>query len=127
MIKWPQRGPRLRKPGVGTIFIKNPDKSIGNEARDETVSAFGDILPCSGGCDEKGSKDYAFVHPRSCRQGHVASAGSQLSVHVQAGALAAPMLAAAPRQVQKQMLEGRLFPLTQTRHAHLAGETREGV
>ncbi|KAI4572463.1 hypothetical protein MJT46_005531 [Ovis ammon polii x Ovis aries] len=60
-IMWSQRDPSLRKSGVGSVFIKNLDKSIDDKALYDT-SALGNLLSCKVVCDENGSKAYAFVH-----------------------------------------------------------------
>ncbi|XP_008850684.1 polyadenylate-binding protein 5 isoform X2 [Nannospalax galili] len=61
-LMWSQPDDRLRKSGVGNIFIKNLDKSIDNRALFYLFSAFGNILSCKVVCDDNGSKGYAYVH-----------------------------------------------------------------
>jgi polyadenylate-binding protein len=62
-IMWSQRDPSVRKTGVGNIFIKNLDSTIGHKELYDHFSEYGNILSCKVALNETGaSKGYGFVH-----------------------------------------------------------------
>lgn len=72
-LMWAQRDARLRRSGVGNVFIKNLDRSIDSRALHARFSAFGAILSSKVMLDERGgSRGYAFVHFQEQRAAELA-------------------------------------------------------
>jgi len=72
---WSQRDPSVRKTGVGNIFIKNLDTSIGHKELYDRFSEYGRILSCKVAQNETGgSKGYGFVHFESQKSAEQACA-----------------------------------------------------
>jgi len=62
-IMWSQRDPNLRKTGIGNLFIKNLEPTVGHKELYDHFSEYGSILSCKVAMSEQGeSKGYGFVH-----------------------------------------------------------------
>lgn len=62
-IMWSIRDPSVRKSGVGNIFIRGLDNSIGPKELHDTFSQFGNIISCKVATYPSGqSKGYGYVH-----------------------------------------------------------------
>lgn len=72
-IMWVQRDPAIRRMGLGNIFIKNLDPTIGHKELYDTFSIFGNILSCKVALDENAqSKGFGFVHFESAESAEFA-------------------------------------------------------
>jgi len=62
-IMWSIRDPSIRKSGVGNIFIRGLDNTIGPKELHDTFSQFGNIISCKVATYPNGqSKGYGYVH-----------------------------------------------------------------
>jgi len=62
-IMWSIRDPAIRKSGVGNIFIRGLDNTIGPKELHDTFSQFGNIISCKVATYPSGqSKGYGYVH-----------------------------------------------------------------
>jgi len=62
-IMWSIRDPSVRKSGVGNIFIRGLDNTIGPKELHDTFSQFGNIISCKVATYPNGvSKGYGYVH-----------------------------------------------------------------
>ncbi|KAK1264455.1 putative polyadenylate-binding protein [Acorus gramineus] len=61
-IMWSQRDPYLRKAGIGNLFVKNLDSSMGSADLEEMFGRFGTIVSCKVAAEDDGrSKGFGFV------------------------------------------------------------------
>ncbi|KAK4536816.1 hypothetical protein CDCA_CDCA09G2841 [Cyanidium caldarium] len=62
-IMWKRSDPSNRRNPEGNVFIKNLSKEVDNKSLYDTFSAFGKVLSCKLGTNDRGeSLGYAFVH-----------------------------------------------------------------
>eukprot|EP01126_Amoeba_proteus_P047578 TRINITY_DN5438_c0_g2_i3.p1 TRINITY_DN5438_c0_g2~~TRINITY_DN5438_c0_g2_i3.p1 ORF type:complete len:609 (-),score=102.86 TRINITY_DN5438_c0_g2_i3:121-1947(-) len=102
-IMWSQRDPSIRKTGIGNIFIKNLDPSIGHKELYDTFSAFGNILSCKVAMDDQGrSKGYGFVHFENQQSAESAVAHVHDHILLSKKVFVGPFI---PRKVRSQQLE----------------------
>ncbi|XP_072979702.1 polyadenylate-binding protein 7-like [Typha angustifolia] len=61
-IMWSRRDPISRKTGVGNLFVKNLEQSVGGAELERLFSEYGIVESCKVATDEKGrSKGFGFV------------------------------------------------------------------
>ncbi|XP_053466740.1 polyadenylate-binding protein 3-like [Ictalurus furcatus] len=71
-IMWSHKDSSLRNTGMGKLFVRNLDNSIGNMALHDIFSTFGKVLSCTVVNNETGSKGYGIVHFESLEAANMA-------------------------------------------------------
>ncbi|KAF4074536.1 hypothetical protein AMELA_G00240360 [Ameiurus melas] len=71
-IMWSHKDSSLRNTGMGKLFVRNLDNSIGNMALYDIFSTFGKVLSCTVVGNETGSKGYGIVHFASLEAANMA-------------------------------------------------------